>query len=126
MEINICGVKRRYLIQVMHWWTQVIRYYTTIGQQYHVNPLIFVGIHVVATPIFAFMVAWIIYNKKANKSIIFPSLGAILIFNAANIYLVLFGTNIPWWVYGIVASLATTSGYIAFIKIRKKLMQTKL
>lgn len=32
-------------------------YYITIGNKYHVDPVIFLGIHVVATPLFIFAAA---------------------------------------------------------------------
>ena len=108
----------------MHWWHQLVKYYLDIGEKFKVNPIIFVGIHVVATPLFAISVAWLIYNKRANASLLFPALVAILIFNAANIYLVLFGKDIPWWVYGIIACSTIISGGIMFIKIKKKFTET--
>ncbi|MEJ7830202.1 MAG: hypothetical protein WKF91_18480 [Segetibacter sp.] len=66
-------------------------YYIVIGEKYQVDPLIFVGIHVIATPLFAVAVWWIIFNRKRKKSILISSLVAIFIFNAANIYLIITG-----------------------------------
>lgn len=37
----------------MNWWQAIKNYYTVIGEKYQVDPLIFVGIHVIATPLFA-------------------------------------------------------------------------
>ena len=109
----------------MSWWDAIKHYYITIGEKYQVDPLLFVGIHVVATPLFAAAVAWIIYNKKQKKSLVLPSLVAIFIFNAANIYLIIFGKDIPFYIYAIVGTTAIISGYFTFKKIRKKVYSIK-
>lgn len=80
----------------MTWWEAIKTYYITLGERYEVDALLFVGIHVVATPLFAAAVWWILYNKKKDRSIIWPAIVAAFIFNAANIYLILYGRHIPW------------------------------
>jgi len=102
-------------------WESVKNYYTTIGLKYHVDPVIFVGIHVVATPLFIAAVAWIVYNHKKNKFILLPSLVAAFVFNAANIYLIIFGKNIPYWIYLVIGSTTVISSYFSIQKIRKKM-----
>ncbi len=109
----------------MNWWQTIVNYYTAIGEKYNVDPIIFVGIHVVATPLFAAAVWWIIYNKKKKKPILLPSLVAIFIFNAASIYLIILGRDIPFYIYAIVGGSAIVSGYFTFIKIKKRITEVK-
>ena len=80
----------------MSWWETIKNYYITLRERYEVDPLLFVGIHVVATPLFAGSVWWIVFNKRKKHSILLPSIVAAFIFNAANIYLIIYGRNIPW------------------------------
>ena len=56
----------------------------TLGTNYHVDPLIFFGIHIVATPLFMLTVVWLIKNYRQKKSIALPLIFLLLIFNAAN------------------------------------------
>ena len=109
----------------MNWWQSIKSYYSQIGEQYQVDPLLFVGIHVVATPLFAAAVAWIIYNKKKKKSLVLPSVIAIFIFNAASIYLIIFGQGIPFYIYAIVGASAVISGYFTYRKIQKSLAKVQ-
>ncbi|MDZ4792886.1 MAG: hypothetical protein SGI83_01280 [Bacteroidota bacterium] len=102
-------------------WESIKKYYVTLGESYHVDPLIFVGIHVVATPLFIAAVAWLISNYRKNKSIFLPAIVAVLIFNAANIYLVIMGRNIPWWIYTILGVTTILSSYFSYKKVRKKI-----
>ncbi len=105
----------------MNWWEAIKKYYISLGERYEVDPLLFVGIHVVATPLFAVAVWWIIYNKKKKRSIVLPGIMAAFIFNAANIYLVLWGKNIPFWIYAIVGTLTIISTYLSVRNIKKKM-----
>ena len=104
-------------------WELIKKYYTTLGRAYHVNPIIFVGIHVIATPIFILSVAWLVRNFRLKKDIILPIIVTTLVFNAANIYLVIFGRNIPWYIFTILAVTTIISGIFSFIKIKDKMNQ---
>ncbi len=109
----------------MNWWESIKNYYIVLGQRYEVDPLLFVGIHIIATPLFAAAAWWIIYNKKKKRSIVLPGIVAAFIFNAANIYLVIWGRNIPWWIYAIVITLTIISTYFSVKRIKKKIATVK-
>ncbi len=104
----------------MNWWHAIMKYYTTLGEKYNVDPGIFVGIHIIATPLFAAAVWWIIYNSKKKRSLVVPVIFATLIFNSANIYLVIMGKNIPWWVYALLCFTTLLTSYFSYRNIRKK------
>ncbi len=106
-------------------WEVIKEYYISIGEEYQVNPIVFVGIHVIATPLFIAAVAWIVRNYKKGKSIVMPSVVACLIFNAANIYLVISGKNIPVWIYVIIGTTTIISGYFSVKKIQHKIHSDK-
>ncbi len=108
----------------MKWWESIKQYYITLGERYEVHPLIFVGIHVVATPLFAAAVWWIIYNRKKKKSMLLPAIVTALIFNAANIYLVIRGRNIRWCIYAIVGATTSISTFFTVKNLRKGLSAT--
>jgi len=110
-------------LEYMSWWETIKNYYITLGERYAVDPLLFVGIHVVATPLFAAAVWWIVYNKKKKRSLLLPSIVAAFIFNAANIYLIIYGRNIPWWIYAIVIITTIISTWVTVRKIRHKLKE---
>jgi hypothetical protein len=100
-----------------------MNYYKTLGEKYNVDPIIFVGIHVVATPLFAAAVWWILHNIKKKRSLVIPAIVATVIFNSANIYLVIMGKNIPWWVYALLCLTTLFTGYFSFRNIRKKIIK---
>ena len=86
--------------------------------QYGVNPAVFLVIYLVSTPFFYYSLFRIIraFAGKRGKEVwvwgtVF--LGATV---APFIYVLLFGKNLPWWVYGIIALLI---GQGIFALIRK-------
>lgn len=105
----------------MNWWRGIVNYYKAIGEHFHVDPVVFLGIHIVATPIFAAVVWWIIRQKRQKRSLVLPVFAGVLVFNAANLYLIVFGTGIPAWIYFFVGATTFISGYFTVKKIRKKL-----
>ncbi len=109
------------LYSMLHIWEVIKNYYTNIGYKYHVNPVIFLGIHIVATPFFLLSVAWLIKNYRQKKELVLPATVSVFIFNAANIYLVIAGKNIPWWIYIFLVITTIISGYFSFLEARKKM-----
>jgi|GEM_PF-960639 hypothetical protein len=102
----------KYVISHIHTISKVAR------NTYGVNPLIFIIIYLVCVPIFYYSLFRIIraVTKKLGNEIMLWS----AIFLCANIatflYVLIFGRNIPWWVYGIIAIVI---GQIVFSLIRK-------
>lgn len=102
-------------------WEAIKYYYISLGENYKVDPIIFLAIHVIATPVFIGTVAWIVSNYKAKRPLVLPVVIATLVFNAANVYLIIVGKNIPWWIYTLLIATTIISGYFSIKKIKKKL-----
>ncbi len=102
-------------------WEIIRNYYSKVGMRYNINPIIFLGIHIVATPLFIISVSWLIVWHHKKKKIFYPLITSGFIFNMANIYLIIFGKNIAWYIYFIVAFTTLISGYFSYIKIKKRL-----
>ncbi|MBU0695080.1 MAG: hypothetical protein KKE39_00945 [Bacteroidetes bacterium] len=58
----------------MNIWELFKQHYIQLGEKYEVDPLIFLGIHVIATPLFALTVWWLVYSRRKHKSLIKPTL----------------------------------------------------
>jgi len=101
---------------------------------YHVDPVIFLIIYIVSVPICYYCLfviskkIWklkethklagktIIKNKKIiNLLIIYQ--GALL---APYLYVLIWGDNLPWWVWFLLLSVILFSSYFFFLRIRKQ------
>ncbi len=90
--------------------------------RYHVNPILFILIYLVSVPIFyysLFRTLRALAKKLGNEIMLWGA-----IFLCANIapflYVLIFGRNIPWWVYGMMAILIGQGVYALVLKFRKK------
>ena len=110
---------------MMHVWQTIKDYYFALSNQYHVNPIVFISIHAVCTPLLILVIWWLLRTKKQGKPIIVPLLCAIVLYNIANVYLVIAGRNIPLYIYIMLLVFTLYSGYISVKKIRLQLKKVK-
>jgi hypothetical protein len=76
-------------------------------QQHHgIDPLLFGLLYSVSFPLFMVSTAWLVRNFRAKKSVILPALLSILFWTGSYIYIATTGTNIPAWVFIVIAAAA--------------------
>ena len=87
--------------------SQIERIFRVAREYYGINPTIFITIYLICTPIFyysLFRTIRAIAGKKGKDILIWSA-----IFLGTNIapffYVILFGKNIPWWVFVMIALL---------------------
>jgi hypothetical protein len=89
---------------------------------YSVDPVVFLIIYLGSAPFFYYSLFRMIraLAKKAGKEVMLWS----AVFLCANVapflYVLLFGRNLPWWVYGVIALLIGQGVFSLAIKLRKK------
>ncbi len=104
-------------------WAAIRDWFMGLGQQYHVNPLIFGAIYIGAIPFFTVSIAWLVRNYRRNKSIVLPTLSAGFCFISAYLYLIIAGHNVPWWVYGVVILLIIFGAISTIRKVRRRIKE---
>ncbi len=102
-------------------WSAAKEWFLGLGQQYHVNPIIFGAIYVGAIPFFSASIAWLVRNYRRRKSIVLPTLSAGFCFVSAYLYLIIAGRNVPLWVYGAVVALLVFGTVSTVRKVRKQI-----
>ena len=107
------------LKHVITWIEDLMR---TARETYGVNPVVFVSIYLVCVPFFyysLFRMARALSKKLAKEIMLWSA-----IFLCANVapfvYVLFFGRNIPWWVYGIIAILIGQVVLSLVMKLRRK------
>jgi fatty acid desaturase len=88
---------------------------------YHVDPVVFLLIYLAAAPLFWYSLVRTVRavavgtrNDALRWATIF--LCAVV---APFVYVLLFGRNLPWWVYGIIAVLVGQGTYSLAVKLRR-------
>ena len=98
-------------------WESIKYYYTALAANYHINPLVFMCIHLIGTPLFIASISWLLRNYRLKKSLVLPVLISLIIYNVGNVYLVVWGKNIGWYIYAIIGATTVISGYFTYKKI---------
>ena len=91
-------------------------------ETYGVNPVIFIVIYFICVPIFYYSLIRTlraVARKLGNEILLWSAifLGATV---APFLYVLLFGRNIPWWVYGIIFVLIGQGVLSLILKLKKK------
>jgi hypothetical protein len=93
----------------------------TARDNYGVNPVVFLVIYLVCVPLFYYSLfrTFRALAKKLGKEVMLWSAIFLCSTVAPFIYVLFFGRNIPWWVYGIIAILIG-QGILSFaMKLRR-------
>ena len=93
-------------------------YYSSLAVNYHVDPILFMCIHLIGTPLFIISIGWLIRNYKQKKSLFLPVLVSLFVYNVGNVYLIIYGKNIGWYIYVLIAATTIISGYFTYKKVR--------
>ena len=88
---------------------------------YGVNPVVFLIIYLGCTPIYYYSLFRTLraLAKKLAKELMLWSTVFLCTSVAPFLYVLLFGRNIPWWVYGIIALLIGQGVLSLVIKLRR-------
>ncbi len=90
-----------------------------VGEEYGVNPYLFIVLYFGLAPLFYGLVGWGIHNYRRSKAVIPYFSMASIIYFLPYIYLFSMGNELPIWVYALAVTLIILGGIISFKKIRK-------
>lgn len=105
-------------------WDVIKSWYLSLGTEYGVDPLIFGAIYVGAIPLFIASIGWLARRRRAQQSIVLPTMCAGLCFVSAYLYLAIAGRNIPTWVWIFIAALIAYGAWSTIRDLRRKSSQT--
>jgi hypothetical protein len=108
----------QYLLDQIQGLMQVAR------DQYGVDPIIFVGLYIGSAPI------WYYSLFRTLRALGLRRMNEVMLWSAVFlcatvapfVYVILFGRNIPWWVYAVIAVLIGQGVVSLIMKLRKPFM----
>ncbi len=102
-------------------WDKIIM----LGSKHNVNPILFAILYFASIPPYMGSMVWAVRNHRRGKSINFPVISTLFFFIMPALYVAVFGRNVAWWVYVIIAFLIIYSTYTVRKKIRSKLEESE-
>lgn len=95
-------------------------WFMALGEPYGVNPVIFGSIYVGAIPVFWLAIGWLVHNIKKKRSVTGPVLLACCCAISSYLYLIIAGSNVPLWVYGLVVAIIVYAIWSTLKKVKEK------
>ena len=88
---------------------------------YGVNPVIFLAIYLICAPLFYYSLFRTLraLAKRLGKEVMLWSAVFLCATVAPFVYVLFFGRNLPWWVYGIIALLIGQGVLSLIMKLRR-------
>ncbi|MEQ9266773.1 MAG: hypothetical protein RLN81_16205 [Balneolaceae bacterium] len=94
-----------------------------LGLEHNVNPIIFAILYVGSIPPYMGSMVWAVRNHRKNKEIALPVISTLFFFILPALYVAVFGRNVAWWVYGIIAFMMIYGTYSVMKKLKSKLKE---
>lgn len=91
------------------------------GLEYNVNPLVFAMLYVGSIPPYMASLVWVVKNYRRKKEMVIPIISTLFFFILPALYIVVFGRNVAWWVYGIITLMLIYGGYSGYRKFQSKI-----
>ncbi|AMR32806.1 hypothetical protein A0256_15965 [Mucilaginibacter sp. PAMC 26640] len=91
-----------------------------LGEDHHVNPLIFGGIYLGAKSVFLVFLGIALKNLRAKKPIFVPLSIAGAGYSLPYLYLIIFGTDISIWLYVYIGGVLIYAAYSVWKKVKAK------
>jgi ABC-type Co2+ transport system permease subunit len=102
--------------------TQLAPLMRTAREDYGVDPVVFIAIYLVSVPIFYYSLFRLVraLAKRLDREIMLWSMIFLCTVVAPFVYVLFFGRNLPWWVYGLIALIVGQGVYSLIRTLRRK------
>lgn len=101
-------------------WESFREWFVNLSDKHGVNPVIFAVIYFGAMPFFWMSLAWLVKSIKDKTSPVLPIISTGFFFISAYLYVIIFGRNVPWWVYLFIVLLVGFSAVSTWKKVKLK------
>jgi len=98
-------------------------YIKELGEAHNVNPILFGVLYIGSIPPYVASMGWIVRNYRKNRPVALPILSTLFFFILPSMYIAVFGVDVAWWVYAIIAFLLIYGGFTAVSKVRKRISE---
>jgi O-antigen/teichoic acid export membrane protein len=98
-------------------------YIKDLGAEHNVNPILFGLLYVASIPPYLGSMGWIVRNYRKHKPLALPIISTLFFFILPASYIAIFGKDVAWWVYAIIAFLLIYGGSTALKTVKKRISQ---
>tara|TARA_R110000868_G_scaffold304437_17_gene565276 strand:+ start:4759 stop:5094 length:336 start_codon:yes stop_codon:yes gene_type:complete len=94
---------------------------TEMGVEHNVNPILFAILYFGTIPPYMGSMVWAVQNHKKRKPVALPVISTMFFFILPALYIAIYGRNVAWWVYAIIAFMVVYGSISVAKKLKAKL-----
>lgn len=102
---------------IQNFWVEIAQ----MGVEHNVNPFLFAVLYFGTIPPYMGSMVWAVKNHKKQKDITLPIISTLFFFVLPGLYIIIFGRNVAWWVYLIIAFIILFGSMSIFQKMKAKI-----
>ncbi|MEO1023341.1 MAG: hypothetical protein AAFW89_12430 [Bacteroidota bacterium] len=102
---------------LQHTWASILE----LGERHNVNPILFAVLYVGSIPPYLASLGWLARNARLKKQVQLPILSTLFFFIVPSLYIAIWGRDVAWWVYAVIAGFIIYGGYSTVTKIRSRM-----
>lgn len=92
-----------------------------LGAEHNVDPVLFAVLYFGTIPPYMGSMVWAVKNHKRGKGVALPVISTLFFFISPALYVAIFGTDVAWWVYLVIAIIVIYGSYSIMNKLRSKI-----
>ena len=93
---------------------------TELGEKHNVDPILFAILYFGSIPPYMGSMVWAVRNHRRKKGIALPVISTLFFFILPALYVAVFGKDVAWWVYAIIAFMVFYGSYSVIIKLKNR------
>lgn len=93
---------------------------TELGVKHNVDPILFAILYFESIPPYMGSMVWAVRNHRRKKGITVPIISTLFFFILPALYVAIFGRDVAWWVYAIIAFMVIYGSYSVVVKLKAR------
>ena len=93
---------------------------TELGAKHNVDPVLFAILYFGSIPPYMGSMVWAVKNHKKGNGVALPVISTLFFFILPALYVAIFGKDVAWWVYAIIAFMIIYGSYSVIVKLKSR------
>lgn len=93
---------------------------TELGAEHNVDPVLFAILYFGSIPPYMGSMFWAVKNHKRGSGVALPVISTLFFFILPALYVAVFGKDVAWWVYAIIAFMVIYGSYSVIVKLKAR------
>lgn len=95
----------------------------SLSENHNVNPVVFGSLYIGSYPPYIASIAWFIQSFRKKRGLVWPLISVLFWFIMPALYIMIFGKDVAWYVYAIIAGMLALGSFQTYRKIKSQVTE---